>query len=114
MFTRIVHGPEPLMEAIDGVLPHRLLPPLPLVMLTNPGPAAAVCGCVHPAGTSSDTCDPALEKPLLADVKVNVNVFVLPPVTLAGVTPIWPSPLASVNEVCASDPDWSPVAVRKN
>src|ERR687887_1404362 len=108
MFKRIVHGPDPV-ATLAMVALVQALPPA-AVALTKPGePDAVFCGCVQPAGTSTDTCEPVPKFP--TDLKLNVRVFpVLPPVTLVGLTVIWPSPLASVNVVCAVHPEDSPFA----
>ena len=87
IFTAMVHGPEPLIEARVAEL-HP-----PLLMETNPGLVLALdCGGVQPAGTASVTCEPEPKDPLV----LNVNVKLLPvepAVALVGLTVIVPSPL---------------------
>ena len=110
MLRRIVHGPDPeIPPAGMATLEHD-----PRFTAMYPAePDEELCGAVQPAGTVTETWEPLPNVP--ADVKVNVNGdTVAPPVAVFGEMLIWPSPLASVNDVCASHFDFAPAAVRKN
>jgi hypothetical protein len=84
---------------------------------TYPGdPELEVCGAVQPDGTTMVTWEPARKSLPIGDVKGNVKVlFVLPAVTLVGLSVKVPSPseaLPSVKCVVATTRELNPVAVK--